>query len=275
MNDLMSVNTGAFRHTHPFRESKKYPGLIIKLNRSLKEYLELDTDDEFEYNQPNIDMLIMRYIRNANLDCWYISPECDVFTPISYIFPLPKTEGDEIYNQLERNLPIDFFPKFIRLNSVSPKYNLPVYSLSESLRRIYESDRCKNVIELYDAYQFPNMLVFRDYKNMCGGVEYRCFIFNDKLTAICTNDTQARQSLNDEELTQRIQVLSSKAQPWRPYHNIVQDVFISSETIADDFIIEYASWGSFTNTSSGAFNWLTDIYDLTNSESVTIKRDEI
>jgi hypothetical protein len=275
MDDFMTVNTGAFRHTHPFRESKTYPGLITKPDRNLREYLELDKDDEFEFTPENVNSLIMRYIRNANFDCWYVSPDCDTFTPKSYIFPLPKEYKDITYLEVESSLPPGFFPKFVRLNSVSPKYTKPVYSLKESLQHIYDSNRCKNVIELYKHYGFPNLLVFRDFKDVNQGVEYRCFLYNDKLTAICTNDTKARQSLTDEELVQRIQEICVKAQPWRPYQNIVQDVFISSETPINDFLIEYASFGSYTNTSSGAFNWMTDIYDLTNGESVTIKRSEL
>ena len=171
-SEYMTLNTGAFRSYHPFRESKTYPGLITKLDRSLREYLELD-DEPLEYNLENINKLITQYIRNANLDCWYISPDCDSFTPKSYIYPLPKAYGDEECIRLEKSLPIDFFPKFLRLNSVSPKYSKPVYSLKEALQLIYESERCNHVMKLYDAHNFPNLLIFRDYRDLSNGVEYR------------------------------------------------------------------------------------------------------
>ena len=190
--DFQSLATSTSGYTHPFRESKRYPGLVTKLDRSMREYLELEKDDEFEYNPENINNLILRYIWNANIDCWYTSPDCDDFTPKSYIFQLPATG-----NELSESLPVDFFPKFVRLNSVNPKYLLPVYSVKEALEHIHGSERCKNVMELYTAHKFPKSQ----------GVEYRCFLYKDKLTAICTNDTKARQSLSDEELLHRIQLL--------------------------------------------------------------------
>lgn len=78
---------------------------------------------EIPYTAGNIEHLMQIYIQAVYFEHWY-SAEADTFTIPSVFHPLEETAADAEVAWLE--------PKFVRLNSVSPKYRQPVYNLKEA-----------------------------------------------------------------------------------------------------------------------------------------------
>lgn len=117
-------------------------------------------------------------------------------------------------------------------------------------------------------YNLPVSIAIRDWVNVYSGAEYRCFIYNEKLCAICPHGIQDL-NIDDNELVNRITNLLYKARYHLPFEDCIVDIFLS-EDIKSDCIIEFNSYGIWANSTSGAFNWITDKYDLENLP-VTIK----
>lgn len=249
----MINNIGGFHHLHPFKNNNDKIVIPFKY-REL--YLECYDDiDTIPYTEYNIKRLVYIYIASFWINSWY--NDSITWTPRTILYKLD-----------DENVIFDT-PKFARLNSVSPKKSKPIYNLDEAKQLILQSPRCKNVMDKCIVYDLPIYIAIRDWIEIDKGNEFRCFCYNDKLTAICTIDDKI-SDINDTQLIERVNVLLAKCV--LPFYDAIVDVFLSDNF---DCIIEFNSYGIWANGTSGEFNWFTDEYELKDSNSVTIKRFKI
>ena len=268
----MRNNEARFLEHHDFGRSSRDTIVIPTSMQDL--YVEDEwvnrfaTIHDIPYTADNIEHLMQIYIQAVYFEHWYTA-EADAFTIPSVFYPLSETEADADVKWTE--------PKFVRLNSVSPKYKEPVYSLREARRIIRTSPRCLDSIHNANQYGFPNLIVIRDWKDLSQGNEYRTFIYNDKLTGITNHDGHIQQSFADagdtDELIQRVQTLLNAAKYCLPHTTICMDVFIHNTDQTQDCVIEFSSYGAATDTGSGGFHWLADMWDLAEANNVTVRLD--
>lgn len=251
----MEINIGGLRELHPFKNKNGY----IYIPRKYRDLYEEMIDDihYIPYTIDNIEKLIHLYISIFWLDSWYNDD-------VDFTF---KTG---FYKLNDANVNFDS-PKFARLNSVSSKTVTQVKSLNQAKNIIFNSNRCKISIENARKYNLPIYIAIRDWIDMDTGCEFRCFIYQCKLTAICSSDDKYTE-LNDVELIARIKKLLDKAQYYLPFQDCIMDVFLSD---IKDYIIEFNSYGVWANGASGLFNWITDQYDLENADIVSMKINRI
>lgn len=217
---------------------------------------QFESIDKIPYTKANVEHLMQIYIQAVYFEHWYIpgNREIDAFTIPSQYYPLEATAGDIDDVQWKT-------PKFVRLNSVSPKFRAPVYSLSEAREVIASSPRCIEAIQNAIHYGFSNFIVIRDWKDLSAGNEYRCFIYNDRLTAITNHDGKVQQSaLTEDMLVKRIQRLLDAAMYYLPHSTVCMDCFVHDSRPNEDCVIEFSAYGPATDTGSGAFHWLTDMW---------------
>ena len=217
---------------------------------------------DIPYSLENVEHLMQVYIQAVYFEHWYTT-EADNFTMHSEFYALEPTVED-----------VDIrwdTPRFVRLNSVSPKCKAPVHSLSEAREIIRSSPRCDEAIQNATHYGFPTFIVMRAWKDFSDGHEYRCFIYDDRLTAITKHDDKPRQFANEEALVQRIQRLLNAARYFLPHSTICMDCFVHNSDVAEDCVVEFSAYGPATDTGPGAFHWFTDMWDLMNSETVSVR----
>lgn len=251
----MDINIGGIRDLHPFKNKNGYI-YIQKKYRDLYEEM-IDNIHCIPYTIDNIEKLIHLYISIFWLDSWYNDD-------VDFTF---KTT---FYKLNDANINFDL-PKFARLNSVSSKTVNQVTSLNQAKDIILNSNRCQISIENASKYNLPIYIAIRDWVDMDTGSEFRCFIYQCKLTAICSADDKYTE-LNDTELIIRIKILLDKAQYYLPFQDCIMDVFLSD---VKDYIVEFNSYGVWANGASGLFNWITDQYDLENSDVISMKINRI
>lgn len=254
--NYLENNIGGFHDLHSFGRKLDKITIPLKYHSIYEEFFN-DIHD-IPWSTYNIRKLIYIYNSIFWLDSWY--NESIITTPFTTFYP---TDGGD-------NVVFDS-PKFVKLNSVSSKNMLkPVYSLKEARQHILQSNRCQNLMDTCKLYDLPVYIAIREWIDIDEGVEFRCFIYNDKLTAICSNDDKILD-IDDGDLVTRINTLIDSVKFNLPFYDCIMDVFLSDEK---DYIIEFNSYGPWANGSSGEFNWFTDEYDLQDSSHVTIKRNE-
>ncbi len=252
--DVYAENIGGLKEFHPFRNINGYIWIPNKYKIIYEEVM--DDISKIPFNEYEINKLIWIYISIFWLDSWY-NDEAASFTPATHFYEC-ESDNDEYFDK----------PKFARLNSVSSKTSSKVTSLVQAKCILRKSDRCTNSMSMAKQYNLPISIAIRDWINVDAGAEYRCFIYNEKLCAICPHGIYDLE-INDDELTNRISLLLYKARYHLPFEDSVIDVFLS-ENQELDCIIEFNSYGIWANSTSGVFNWITDKYDLENLP-VTIK----
>lgn len=261
----MLNNEARFLNYHGLKKSQD--GMIV-IPSSLECLLAEDAwIEEFQslhmipYTSGNIEHIMQIYIQAVYFEHWYTSM-ADTFTIRSIFYPLEGSEN-VFWNE----------PKFVRLNSVSPKYKKPVYSLDEAKSIIAASPRCNDAITVAKHYGFESFIVIRDWKDFSHGNEYRSFVYNDRLTAITNHDNHNRQSLTEADLIKRVQNLLDLAKYTLPYTTVCMDVFIHNTDEKKDCVIEFSAYGAATDTGSGSFHWLTDMWALSDASEVTVRID--
>jgi hypothetical protein len=275
----MEGNGGGFRNQHPFQKSNDgYVLFARESNHDIdlypvvsneEQYREIFCDyfdchvDEIEYTPKNIEKLINVYISAMWLDAWY-DERADSFTPHTEFYSL----DNDINHYFDG-------PKFARLNSVSAKIpnQKPVFSLNDAKNILLNNQRCMNVIANANRYNLSVQIAIRDYVNLSNGVEYRSFIYDNKLTAICSNDDKL-PNLNSKKLIKRVQILLGrviKAMERLPFPNVIMDVWICDNNVQNDIVVEFNSFGVWANGAAGLFNWFEDEVILHDSSSVTVK----
>jgi len=261
----MRNNEARYLEHHDFRRSSNNTIIIPHAMADL--YAEDDwvmSMHEIPYTAGNIEHLMQIYIQAVYFEHWY-SVEADTFTIPSVFYPLEETVADAEVVWLE--------PKFVRLNSVSPKYRQPVYTLREARHIIKTSPRCLDSIHVAAHYGFANLIVIRNWKDLSQGNEYRTFVYNDKLTAITNHDGHVQQPFAEIELIKRVQALLDAARFCLPHTTVCMDVFLHDTDTTQDCVIEFSAYGAATDTGSGAFHWLSDMWELADAHEVTVRLD--
>lgn len=250
------VNSGGFIETHPFFKKRNNKLGIPDKYREL--YLDFKTST-LEYNEASIEFARQIYIQSFYINHWY-SDESNItsITAPSLLFNFDSLDTSNLPNMTPWHKGRGMF---VRLNSVSPKYRKPVYDIKEALNVIENSNRCLASIATAREYDFPLMLILREFRNFEHGCEYRAFVYHDKLTAICLNDDKI-PTHSDGQVIERVRQVWLKSYLFQPFEDVVLDVFIHDTAQCEDQLIEFNSFGSWANASSGRFHWLEDEYEL-------------
>lgn len=253
--DLFANNIGGLKEFHPFRNVNGFVWIPDKYKTIYQEIY--DNISNIPFNEYEINKLIWNYISIFWIDSWY-NDEAVTFTPKTYFYDW----------NFKDNVNFDT-PKFARLNSVSSKTLSKVTTLVKAKCILNDSERCNNLVSISKQYNLPLNIAIREWIDIYTGAEYRCFVYNNKLCAICPHGIYDLE-INDKELIERISLLLYKARYHLPFEDCIVDVFLSEKSNKLDCIIEFNSYGIWANSTSGAFNWITDKYELENLP-VTIK----
>jgi hypothetical protein len=202
-------------------------------------------------------------IYRMNLDCWYGKDST---------LPTPKSEFLTLTESLvRRSWPTG---KFVRLNSLSPKtQTAPIYILNESIRdRILNTARCQESVALARRTGREISLVVRDWIDLSHGTEWRCFIFEDRLKAICLND-HVNPGMSHTQVISRAQALLREVRYSLPCVDTVMDIWLSNdqELSQADLVIEFNSYGFYGNSDAGLFDWIEDGAVLYNPEETAVE----
>lgn len=183
-------------------------------------------------------------------------------------------------NQLD--IPFEYV--FVRLNSVSPKDSTP--KVESSLKRdvspnkiennenlalniitlIRNSKRCTDTFKL----NWEHSLMIREWKNIDPNSEFRCFIYQNRLTAIsqyhCYN--KYNYYLSPNEVRDMICKFYKDNYVNFIYEDCIMDIIINK--YKDKYVIEIVEFNSFGSGISGAalYNWERDENILFNTKSL-------
>jgi len=169
---------------------------------------------------------------------------------------------------------------FIRTGECSPKdeKNSKIelqdkQSITNGITMIVNSDRCRNGWISYpnlceDIYKPVIALrVFQDCTD-----EYRCFIFNGKLTGICEHNGRTSKYSKKAEAKKFIDkvshYVSKKVIPLLPFQQTVLDICTLSD---EKFIVIECNPLNSKWTGSALFDWKEDAYLLYDTTNVTYR----
>jgi hypothetical protein len=212
--------------------------------------LQSDTS-EIDYCRMEATMINWRLLRETLvtgywMDCWY-SDECTK-TPKTIFLPIDTK--DAIWPDA----------KFIRLNSLSTKsQSEPMLSMNKNLsNEILSNRRCVETINIAKRCDRDIVFAVRDWINLKDGLEWRCFIYEDALKAICLNDSRYNSSMPKSKLIERVENLLCSVKLYLPCVDCVMDVWIHDSDPLKDILIEFNSYGFWGNSTSGLFDWVED-----------------
>ena len=178
--------------------------------------------------------------------------------------PTPKTTFVELKKNICVSKVIFDKPKFIRLDSISPKdisKNGGICStFNEAYSLINSSQRCKDAIEIaYRIGKTPSICI-RDIIDISQGYQFRCYLFDYKLVAIGSNDTLSLpNSVTTNDIKKACIRLHEKIINYIPSPDCVMDVFINNNACEiGSYVIEFNSYGYWGNASGGMFDWIED-----------------
>lgn len=265
--------TVAQRHLSPFQcvTKTKTQDRLEKFIVVPERYLELFVDDlEVEYftaDDPNgylpftedtYTRMHLLYVASFWMETWYVK---EAPTPACFMYNYPPSTADlvELQAVFER-YPNDGM--FVRLNSLSPKVMTPFFSINAAIDAVNASERCQNILNLTACYDLPQpLIVLRPFMDLTKGSEFRCFVYKDKLRAICSND-ELETILTTAEVEVRCEALvkTMTANQWTPFQDCVLDVWLPHDRCrsAEDMVIEINSWGVWSNADAGLFCWMED-----------------
>ena len=212
----------------------------LKYHEILSDYIE---DFDNLINEVEVkELLIAAYW----MDCW---EQEGLPTPDTILIKLDELKLPLIFDR----------PKFIRLNSLSDKTGKSYLTFTqEDLISLLTNERCQTSIQMANRIHRDVYLVIRDFIDLSNGVEYRCFIYEEKLRAIALNDTKD-SDINNEELVTRASTLLDQCLYSLPCCDCVMDIWIGINT---DLLIEFNSYGYWGQAGSGPFDWITDSAQL-------------
>jgi len=202
--------------------------------------------DDIPYTAANLTLVHQVYISAFWMENWY---QPDLPTPATQFYNWPVVGASDISVRWDG-------PKFVRLNGLSPKTQTrPIHTMREAIELIVGSQRCVDVLQRCAKYAFTPQLAVRDWVSI--DHEFRCFVCDNKLTAICSNDETVWEH-GEAELLFRAQDLLSimRYEDALPFQNCIMDVAFCHGR--DDCVLEFNSFGAFANGSSGLFHWLED-----------------
>ena len=119
---------------------------------------------------------------------------------------------------------------FPRLSSVSAKEaTVPVISLREAREILVTSDRCQNAMRAARRHGLPILIAMRELIAIDQVNEFRCFVYEDRLRAICSHDDKL-PNVSENAMVGRCQPLLEMAKHHFPFHADVVDVFLADES---------------------------------------------
>ena len=249
----------------PFRINKdqtlsvpeKYLDVLLSLQseESKVDFTSLKATDQ------NWKMVRELLVTGYWIDCWY-SESDPLPTPKSEFLSLEEASNEHVWDT----------GKFIRLNSLSPKnQNAPLKVLNAPvLQRMLGTSRCMESMALAKRTNREITVVVRDWVDLSQGTEWRCFIFEDALKAICLND-HADPGMDNETIISRAEVLLKKVRYSLPCVDCVMDIWLHNTYAEKDLVIEFNSYGFWGNSDSGLFDWTEDAALLYNPEKASVE----
>ena len=255
------------QHSLDFLKENKLGGLYpISVKNNLlvlpDKYLEVLTSLDSETNFENMKATDTNwnYVRELLvsgywLDNWY---DDNLPTPKTLFFDLDQT-----------NITFDT-GKFLRLTSVSSKtQTAPEFSL-KNVDQIINTERCLDSLALAKRVGREIKVAVRDWIDTTCGVEWRCFVYDDKVRAIAINDTAIADQNNTEIIT-RVQELYKKIRYNVPSIDCVMDVWLHNSDAEKDCVIEFNSYGFWGNACIDLYDWVLDgaiLYGLVDEISI-------
>lgn len=245
--------------SYPLSPFKVKAGLIILPQKYLDVLGELDEHTDFEQlpvSEKNWKRVIELLVTAVWLECWYQPGLPTMNTTFHELGTAATFHSD----------------KFIRLNSLSSKTQLePVRSL-EVVDKMLQDPRCKSSMKLAERVGRTITVAARDWLDVSKGIEWRCFVYDDKLRAISINDT-AISDHSDAAVIERVEQLFKKIRYNLPCVDCVMDVWLSDQDPSKDLVIEFNSYGFWGNAGIDTFDWVEDgalLYGL--EDSVVVMR---
>ncbi|AUV58077.1 hypothetical protein [Bandra megavirus] len=172
---------------------------------------------------------------------------------------------------------------FIRTDAYSPKDllhreiidTLEVTDAITALKLITQSERCSSKLFGGDNKIFSKYIVVREYVNYDTNYEFRCFVYNWRLTAISQSGFEYNLELHSKKNTiyQSIIKFWDKFGRICPYSECTMDIIYNDKWIDNTLnnsgivIIEFNSFGEHMNASSGLYDWTKDHSILTRSKT--------
>lgn len=236
---------------------------------------EIVNDEKFFFVVSTKEELLKRKISFTHAENWYYDLELanegeKYLTFPSILIPFeesPKEKEKEIQKAI-----VSLGKKcFIRLNSVSPKWNFPVFSSGEVIKILLETERTRDAMKEYDNY-----VMLRKYEEFPKEKEFRCFINKGKLRAISRYDVYDFSQINGENIQKLVKRWFSRL----CFENLVlfdectMDIVVWEEnkekSLFGDgiFIVEYNSFGYDSVSGSCLFHWEKDWEILTKGDAV-------
>jgi hypothetical protein len=242
----------------PFKVNEN--GILIIPNKYLDVLWTLNLEIDFESLEGTDENMVRELLVTGYwMNCWYTDE-----------LPTPKSEFlslEEAVNEHEWDI-----DKFVRLNSLSSKnQHYPITKLNiEVLHNMLETDRCQKSLSMAQRTGQEISVVVRDWVDLSMGIEFRCFIFEDKLKAICLND-HAIIEMSNEIIVLRAQTLLDKIKYNLPCVDCIMDIWLHDDQPEKDLVIEFNSYGFWGNSGSGLFDWFEDAAQLYNSEDTMVE----
>eukprot|EP01103_Thecamoeba_quadrilineata_P020956 TRINITY_DN9292_c0_g1_i1.p1 TRINITY_DN9292_c0_g1~~TRINITY_DN9292_c0_g1_i1.p1 ORF type:complete len:267 (+),score=37.33 TRINITY_DN9292_c0_g1_i1:21-821(+) len=238
----------------PFK-IKKNNLVIPKKYLEVLESLSEDTDfRNLSATESNWKFVRELLVSGYWLDCWYEDGQPTIPTKF---FDVDAKENFEE-------------GQFIRLNSLSTKeQTVPLYSL-DAVPSMLNNERCSSSMELAKRVGRKINLAVRKWMDFSQGIEWRCFVYDDKLRAICSNDYSI-SDMKDEEVIKRVQTLFDKIRYNMPCVDCVMDVWLHDYEPSRDLVVEFNSYGFWGNAGVELYDWVEDgaiLYGLINDISV-------
>lgn len=168
---------------------------------------------------------------------------------------------------------------FVRTDAYSPKDlvfenkidNLKVSDALTAIKLITDSERCCQKLFSNDQI-ISKYLAIREYVNLDTNYEFRCFIYNWNLRAICQSGFEYNSELHAKKKFIRDSILKfwNKFESICPYSECTMDIIYDNNfknTLNDSciMIIEFNSFGPHMNADSGLYDWDRDYVLLTKS----------
>lgn len=157
---------------------------------------------------------------------------------------------------------------FIRMDTSSPKYKYPITNSSEISRILCSNNKTRTLLETNET----DILWFREYVDMDNYIEFRCFVYNGKVTCISQNDSN-EDSLQIENPTVYKNIIHEFSKNFDFSKNCSIDVCVKkqdsirNQEVKEIMIIE-VNTAFDENADTGLFDQYYDEYVLKNGNGV-------
>ncbi|BCS82654.1 putative cdc123-like protein [Cotonvirus japonicus] len=195
------------------------------------------------------------------------------FKMLNYIPEKIICDADKIINKMNGLC-------FVRSDAYSPKDllfsgcvdNLKVTNGLTAIKLIVNSERCCTKLFSNDKI-LSRCIVFREYIEIDTNYEFRCFVYDWRLRAVCQSGFEYNPDLHSKRKLIYHSIIKfwdefSRMCPYSEctmdiiYNDKLKDVTLNNSGI---MIIEFNSFGEHMNASSGLYDWIHDDNLLTES----------